>query len=338
MQFRRNFRLPRRACYDLIKQFEKSHFFPFDRHHGGAPAKTPEEHILSFLWYAVNKASIREVAVLFNMADSTQLTVIDRVLGFLVAIAPEVIYFAPDKEALARDFKKLAGFPNVIGCIDGTYIPVRCPVNKVRSTYINRHDQVSITMQGICDSNRRFQDVFTGPPSKVHDARVLKLSPVQEDLPTLCEINRYHILGDAAYPIREHLLTPYKNYGNMTAEKNAYNDRHTSTRVVIENAFGLLKQRFRQLRYVELTTVDKITLFIVGCCVLHNICLNSGDTDVDDLLTDEEREERRQDLALHIRENRAELQANRQPLTERESSLRRLGELKRSGLAQQLRH
>lgn len=40
---------------------------------------------------------------------------------------------------------QLAGFPNVIGCIDGTYIPVRCPVNKVRSTYINRHDQVSIT-------------------------------------------------------------------------------------------------------------------------------------------------------------------------------------------------
>lgn len=46
--------------------------------------------------------------MLFNMADSTQLTVIDRVLGFLVAIAPDVIYFAPDKEALARDFKKVS--------------------------------------------------------------------------------------------------------------------------------------------------------------------------------------------------------------------------------------
>lgn len=46
--------------------------------------------------------------MLFNMADSTQFTVIDRVLGFLFAIAPEVIYFAPDKEALARDFKKVS--------------------------------------------------------------------------------------------------------------------------------------------------------------------------------------------------------------------------------------
>ncbi|KAH6931312.1 hypothetical protein HPB50_023511 [Hyalomma asiaticum] len=38
--------------------------------------------------------------------------------------------------------KQLAGFPGVIGCIDGTYIPMRCPANKIRSTYINRHDEV----------------------------------------------------------------------------------------------------------------------------------------------------------------------------------------------------
>ncbi|KAH7973555.1 hypothetical protein HPB49_002374 [Dermacentor silvarum] len=335
-QFRSNFRLPRSACNQLVKQFEASECFPSDRNHGGVPVKSAEEHILSFLWYAVNKASMREVAVLFNMAESTQFAVIDRVLGFLCAIAPDVIYFGMDKEALAREFENLAGFPNVIGCIDGTYIPMRCPVNKTRSTYINRHDQVSLTMQGICNSKGRFQDVFTGPPSKVHDGRVLKLSTVQQDLPTLCQVNRYHILGDAAYPIREHLLTPFKNYGNMTQAKSKYNTCHASTRVVIENAFALLKQRFRQLRYIEFTTVDKITQFIVGCCVLHNICLDNGDIDVEDLLTDEEREERSQDTLLRIRQDRAELAANRQPQTDRESVLRRLGELKRNALVGQL--
>ncbi|KAH6926478.1 hypothetical protein HPB50_018738 [Hyalomma asiaticum] len=71
-QLRSNFRLARSACYELIKQFEASEFYPSDRNHGGVPVKTPEEHILSFLWYAVNKASMREVAVLFDMAESTQ--------------------------------------------------------------------------------------------------------------------------------------------------------------------------------------------------------------------------------------------------------------------------
>ncbi|KAH6933931.1 hypothetical protein HPB50_019093 [Hyalomma asiaticum] len=140
-QFRSNFRLARSACYNLIKQFEESEFFPSDRSHGGVPVKTSKEHILSFLWYAVNKASMREVAVLFDMAESTQFAVIDRVLGFLCQIAPDIIHFGLDKDALARDFQELAGFQGVIGCIDGTYIPMRYPANKIRSMYINRHDE-----------------------------------------------------------------------------------------------------------------------------------------------------------------------------------------------------
>ncbi|CAN7995053.1 unnamed protein product [Ixodes pacificus] len=156
--------------------------------------------------------------------------------------------------------------------------------------------------QGICDAKGRFQDVFTGPPSKVLDARVLRLSGVQEDLPTICKVDKYHLLGDAAYSIREHILKPFKNYGGMTKPKSTYNRRHAATRVIIENTFGLLKQRFRQLRYVEFTTVDNITQLIVGCCVLHNICMDGGDLSVDDLLTVEERRERREDPALYIRQ------------------------------------
>ncbi|CAN7948047.1 unnamed protein product [Ixodes pacificus] len=277
---------------------------------------------------------MRECALLFNMKDSTQMAVIDRVLKFLCSIAPDVIYFAVDKDALAKDFKKLAGFPNVIGCIDGTYIPTRCPSNKTRSTYTNRHDQVSLTMQGICDAKGRFQDLFTGPPNKVHDARVLKLPGVQEDLPTICKLDKYHLLGDAAYPITEHVLTPFKKYGGMTKAKSTYNRRHAATRVIIENAFGLLKQRFRQLRYVEFTTVDKITQLIVGCCVLHNICMDAGDVSVDDLLTVEERRKRREDLALYIRQKRAELEACRQPQTASDTALRQLCDAKRDALAQ----
>ncbi|KAH7976267.1 hypothetical protein HPB52_010436 [Rhipicephalus sanguineus] len=99
-----NFRLARSACYELIKQFQASEFFPSDRSHGGVPVKTPEEHILSFLWYAVNKASMRAVAVLFDNAESTPFAVSGIVLGFLSKTAPDIIHIGLDKEALARDF------------------------------------------------------------------------------------------------------------------------------------------------------------------------------------------------------------------------------------------
>ncbi|KAH7970639.1 hypothetical protein HPB49_012864 [Dermacentor silvarum] len=192
-------------------------------------------------------------------------------------------------------------------------------------------------MQGICDSNGRFEDVFTGTPSKIHDARVLRLSTVNEDLPTICQINQYHILGDAAYPIREHLLTPYKDFGAMTDAQLVYNHRHSSTCVVIENAFSSLKQRFRQLRYIEFQTVDKIMQFIIACCTLHNICLDVGDLNVDDILTDDDLQERQQEIAQHciLREEECK-EASQSIPTQRESALRRLGELKRINLAQRL--
>jgi len=73
---------------------------------------------------------------------------------------------------------KIAGFPKVLG-IDCTFIKVRTPAHKIKSTYVNRHDIPSITLQGICDARKRFVNTFTGIPSKIHDARVLKLSDIQ---------------------------------------------------------------------------------------------------------------------------------------------------------------
>lgn len=56
-----------------------------------------------------------------------------------------------------------------------------------------------------------------------------------------------------------------------------YNKKLSSCRVLIENCFGLLKCRFRQLQYLDMHQVSKSTKFIMSCCVLHNLCINRGD-------------------------------------------------------------
>lgn len=56
-----------------------------------------------------------------------------------------------------------------------------------------------------------------------------------------------------------------------------YNLRHCQTRVKIENAFGLLKQRFRQLIRIDFFSVERMCKFVMACCVLHNICIDDGD-------------------------------------------------------------
>lgn len=160
------------------------------------------------------------------------------------------------------------------GCIDGTSINIRTPAHKIKSTYTNRYDTPSITLQGICDFRKRFIDVFTCATGKIHDCRVFRLSDISLELPRMCG-RKYHLIGDSAYHIREYLLTPNKNYGTLTASQINYNKKLSACRVLNENCFGLLKCRFRH--YVDIHKVSQSTKFFISCCVLHNLCIDRGD-------------------------------------------------------------
>ncbi|XP_064468322.1 uncharacterized protein LOC135379015 [Ornithodoros turicata] len=234
--------------------------------------------------YAANKACIRDVAGRFGLGETTTFRSIERVMEFLVKVAPTVIIFHDDLRKLATEFEQgkatVSGVPSTIGCIDGSYISIRCPAHKIRSTYINRHIYISLTLQAVCDHEKRFLDVTIGHPSKVHDARIFRTSRLAKKLPLICAPGNYHILGDAAYPLREYLLTPYRDYGTLTESQRTFNAKFSATRVRIENAFADLKGRFWQLLHVDFFLVDKMNKFIIACCVLHNLCIKAGDTDV----------------------------------------------------------
>lgn len=46
---------------------------------------------------------------------------------------------------------------------------------------------------------------------------------------------------------------------------------------MIENLFGILKARFRQLKVVEFSSVERICQFVMSCCVLYNLSIDGGD-------------------------------------------------------------
>ncbi|KAG0433570.1 hypothetical protein HPB47_019793 [Ixodes persulcatus] len=68
------------------------------------------------------------------------------------------------KRHLVLFYLKETGVPGTIGCIDGSYVAIECPANKIRSTHVNRHHYPSLTLQAICDCNKRFLDRTTGHP------------------------------------------------------------------------------------------------------------------------------------------------------------------------------
>ena len=162
-----------------------------------------------------------------------------------------------------------------IGAIDGSHIPCR-PPTECPENYVNRKGFHSIILQAVCDHEMFITDIHLGWPGSVHDARVFRPSPLCDHLDNntteMCPDGSY-LLGDAAYPLKNSLLTPFKENGNLTQQQRTYNFKHSSTRMKIEHTFGVLKGRWRRLKHIDIISLQSVLDIIVVACILHNVCL-----------------------------------------------------------------
>lgn len=192
------------------------------------------------------------------------------------------------------------GFPGVFGCVDGTHIPIRAPP-KDSGSYYNRKGFHSILLQVVCDAHFQFLDCFVGWPGSANDARVWSNSPTGKMLhsnPDYIPVNS-HLLGDSAYPLNAYLLTPYRDNGHLTCKQKNYNVKLSSKRVVVEQAIGLLKSRFRRLRYVDVNTPETAAKMTMTACILHNICLRDTGYNNSEVLV-EEQDDEEEDGSLEV--------------------------------------
>ncbi len=96
------------------------------------------------------------------------------------------------------DFAKIANFPGVVGCIDGTHIKILAP-SKDEAQYVNIKGFHSLNVQAICDPNGKFLNVVAKCPGSSHDSFILRSSAVFETF-EMGDTDGI-ILGDSAYPL-----------------------------------------------------------------------------------------------------------------------------------------
>nr|CAI5827076.1 unnamed protein product [Callosobruchus analis] len=160
----------------------------------------------------------------------------------------------------------MKGINDIIGAIDG------CKINIKKSAvdgyvYCNRKSEYSTSLQGVCDYKKKFIDSFCGEAGSIHDSRLLKRLS-EESMNGF--IGSDFLLGDSAY-------LPFRDNGRLTKNQKTFNYKHSSSRVVIEDAFGLLIGRFRRLKSFENSNVLLITKYVVAPVVLHDICIHFHD-------------------------------------------------------------
>lgn len=83
-------------------------------------------------------------------------------------------------------------------------------------------------------------------------------------------------IGDSAFPRFPWLLKAYRE--NTPDEKERYyNTKLHSARVVTENAYGMLKGRWRILYKKTEMKLYNLKYVVMACVMLHNLCIATND-------------------------------------------------------------
>ncbi|KAG8238529.1 hypothetical protein J437_LFUL018201 [Ladona fulva] len=254
-QYMEHFRVSRRVSQELANKFEASEYYNYQS--CSSPKISALKFICIFLWFAGNEAvSFRVVSDRFNISKSSLHKIIRRVTYFLSNLSPEVITWPKDQEkVLIEQYFREKQFPGVVGVIDGTHVRIDRP-SEDPDSYLNRKHFYSIQAQVVCDHRINL---------------VLRASPLYNSLAEKCQ--GLFILGDSGYPCLPHLLTPFKDFGQLSRRQRNYNYLSSKNQYIIEHTFGLLKQKFRLLYHLKIRKIHDAVHFIRACAVLHNLSI-----------------------------------------------------------------
>ena len=172
-----------------------------------------------------------------------------------------------------KNFLFFAEFPNCVGAIDCTHVPVR-PPKENRDQFKNRDGYFSLNVQAVVNHRGAITHLSPRWPGSVHDTRILKESDMQQVLDQHLLGNKY-LVGDQGYRCQANLLSPYPT--EETAKKEHFNIALSQTQVKVECVFGQLKRKFACLsKRPDLDPKQMITV-IRACVFLWNFGIITGD-------------------------------------------------------------
>ncbi|XP_055921096.1 putative nuclease HARBI1 isoform X1 [Eupeodes corollae] len=231
-----------------------------------------EKKLLYTIWTLSKQESFLSSGDRFNLAPSSAHNSFCEILDLLCSLLAQYIKWPSISQYndISRVFREKSGgyIPGIVGAIDGCHIQIKQPV-KNPIDYYNRKNTHSIILQGVCDHRAVFIDIYVGAPGRLHDARVFRNSPLSDKLAQFLPAD-YHLVGDAAYPLGQNLITPFRDNGHLLERQINFNTRLSSARITIERTFGFLKGRFRRLKYLDVSSPMLANKIITASCILLN--------------------------------------------------------------------
>ncbi|XP_064463494.1 putative nuclease HARBI1 [Ornithodoros turicata] len=166
-----------------------------------------------------------------SVHESTACRVLHRVVAALCWRVNSFIRWPTTEEVRAaqQDFYALAGFPGVVGAVDGTHVRIQAP-SEHEGSYVNCKNYHSINVQLIVAADCRILDVVANWPGSTHDSRILRDSTIGREFER--GVHTGLLLGDSGYPCKRWLMTPFLQPRDRPQAN--YNSSHSTTRAVVE--------------------------------------------------------------------------------------------------------
>lgn len=237
--------------------------------------------VLASLWTLSTPECHSSVAARFHTSESLIRLQLNDFCGLITKNFSDQIRWPKWKEAEASvaGFLSDVGLPGTV-CVLGSFsVPMDRPAD-VPDPDVYRDpcgNTYSLSLMAFCNHQGCFTFVSAEHPGSWHNSRVLLETEVgkalQEDPLNL--LHGKHVIGDATFPLSEHLLTPFPDYGMLGEKKLRYNLRVQAALRVVQGSLDVLRSRFQRLRGLQMSSVGQSALAVRTCCILYNMYLET---------------------------------------------------------------
>lgn len=164
---------------------------------------------------------------------------------------------------------------------------MQAPANS-GSIFFNYKKTHSIVLMAVADAEYKFSFVDVGCNGRISDGGIFNKCrfaekmqrnelhfPASKPLPGRTDPVPFVLVADDAFAMKPNVMKPYPGV-KLNVSQRVFNYRLSRARRVVENAFGILSNRFRVLRTTIRLSAERTTSLTLACCALHNFLLTNS--------------------------------------------------------------
>ena len=284
-EFKKRLRI-NRATFEIIHDVVRPFIVKQPTNMKPHPTSTDRQLALT-IYRLGHGCSFSTVADLFGVSISLAELTFNNVTRVLVAkMYDSYVTLPQNTQEWTEDVKSFIEnyeFP-CVGAWDGFHVYVS---SKIKS-FFSFKKRYSMSNLALVGCNKRILYAAVGAPGSTHDARMLKRTPLYHQIlqgNILPDVNinldgagqiPLVTIRDTVFPRHPWLLKSY-NENTSDPQQRYFNKKLCSARVVTENAFGMLKGRWRILYRKTECRMFNLKYVIMASIMLHNLCISLHD-------------------------------------------------------------